>query len=247
MSLTSSNRFLVVYSATVTAVFVVTVLSGFARQPTTLRLKELTVQRINVVEPNGSPRMIISDERDFPGLIVKGHDFPHRRDTAGILFFNDEGTENGGLIFGGREGKDGNPTSYGHLSFDKYMQDQTLVIQADQEQGHYSKYISLVDQPDYPITDEVPLGAELAAHPDQRQELIRKFYQTHARSQERLYLGEGANTAVSLVLKDRQGRKRLVLRVLPDGTPVLQFLDAGGKVIEQLPGDKAPHHPPGKS
>ena len=32
-----------------------------------------------------------------------------------------------------------------------------------------------------------------------------------------------------------EGRDRIVLRVAPDGTPALQMLDAGGKVIGELP------------
>lgn len=38
-----------------------------------------------------------------------------------------------------------------------------------------------------------------------------------------------------LVLDDPQGRPRIVVKVESDGNPVLQFLDARGKVIEQLP------------
>lgn len=41
--------------------------------------------------------------------------------------------------------------------------------------------------------------------------------------------------SVALRLKDAQGRDRLVIRVQPDGTPVVQFLDENGKVTSQLP------------
>src|SRR6202166_1528966 len=63
---------------------------------------ELDVQRINVREPDGTLRMTISNSATAPGLIFKGkeHPFPNRQ-AAGILFFNDEGTETGGLLFGG--------------------------------------------------------------------------------------------------------------------------------------------------
>ena len=50
--------------------------------------------------------MVISNKADFPGIIIKGKETPHPdRKTAGMLFFNDEGTENGGLIFGGSKDK----------------------------------------------------------------------------------------------------------------------------------------------
>lgn len=236
MSLFLSNRFLMVYSAIVTVAFAVTVFTGFSRQSASLRIKELTVERINVVEPDGTPRMIISDQHDFPGLIIKGHDFPRNRRTAGLLFFDNEGSENGGLIFGGSKGEDGKPNSYGHLSFDKYMQTQTLVIEAQQHDGSYSKGLSILDQPDYPITDEFPLRAEIDASPGKRAELIKAFCAAHACAKERLDLGESPDKAVYLVLKDRRGRKRLVLAVQPDGTPVLRFFDAQGRIIQQIPG-----------
>lgn len=231
----TANRFLVIYSGVLTVVFVVTVFGGFTKPSTSLNLKQLTVQRINVVEPDGTPRMIISDQHDFPGLIIKGREYPHTRHAAGILFFNNEGSENGGLTFGGHKGKDGEPVSFGHLSFDKYMQDQTLVLEASQQNGNYYKGFSIVDEPDYPITDDLPLLSEINAHPSERYALLRKFFKTHAHPEKRLYLGEGPNKSVGLVLKDKQGQKRLVLRVQDNGSPVLQFFSAKGKIIDQIP------------
>jgi hypothetical protein len=39
----------------------------------------------------------------------------------------------------------------------------------------------------------------------------------------------------ALKLKDSDGRDRIVLQVAPDGSPMIRFLDASGKVISQLP------------
>lgn len=237
MKFPTSQRFLAVYSGVLTLVFAVTVLSGFTSSPSKLQLKELDVQRINVVEPDGTLRMVISSKSAFPGLIIKGKEYPHpSRRTAGILFFNDEGTENGGLTFGGYKTEDGKPVSYGHLSFDKYMQDQTLVLEASQQGQRYAKGLSIVDRPSYPITELLPLMKRLDdMKPDERKAAIEKFTSTHPKPAQRLYVGETKDHAVGLTLKDKAGRKRIVLRVAPDGSPVLQFLDANGKVIGQLP------------
>ena len=70
-------------------------------------------------------------------------------------------------------------------------------------------------------------------------ELIKTFCITHGCAKERLNLGESPDKAVYLVLKDREARKRLVLAVQPDGTPVLRFFDAQGKIIDQIPGTKS--------
>src|ERR1700686_2980274 len=81
---------------------------------------EIDVQRINVREPDGTLRMTISNAAPHPGLIFKGteHPFPNRQ-AAGILFFNDEGTESGGLLYGGAN-KGQNVGSGGHLALAPY-------------------------------------------------------------------------------------------------------------------------------
>ncbi|PXA05828.1 hypothetical protein DD898_12855, partial [Staphylococcus pseudintermedius] len=84
----------------------------------------IDVQRINVREPDGTLRMVISDQTRFPGLILHGKEYPHPRSRAGMLFYNNEGTEQGGLIFAGKQGADGNVSSGLSLSFDRYEQDQ---------------------------------------------------------------------------------------------------------------------------
>jgi hypothetical protein len=40
---------------------------------------------------------------------------------------------------------------------------------------------------------------------------------------------------VALILKDPEGRDRIVLKVGADGTSSLQFLDASGKVLNEMP------------
>jgi hypothetical protein len=54
---------------------------------------------------------------------------PPDRPQAGILLYNDEGSENGGLIFGGRRDKQGKVVdSGGSLSFDKYDANQMVHL-----------------------------------------------------------------------------------------------------------------------
>jgi hypothetical protein len=102
-----TQRVLLVHSGVLTAVLCVVLLSGANSGSKRVRFDEIDVNRINLVEPDGTLRLVISDKTNFPGLIVKGKGYPHGRQTAGMLFFNDEGTENGGLIFGGAKGRDG--------------------------------------------------------------------------------------------------------------------------------------------
>ena len=71
------QRFLTIYAGVLTVAFAATVLSGFAQTPKKLSLDELNVQRINVREPDGTLRLVISDAATAPGIIIKGKEYPH--------------------------------------------------------------------------------------------------------------------------------------------------------------------------
>ena len=91
----------------------------------------------------------------LPGLIFKGkeHPFPNRQ-AAGILFFNDEGTENGGLLFGGAK-KGQNVGSGGHLSFDQYEQDQVISLDQTEDHGRRRAGLAFFDRPSQPLSLEL--------------------------------------------------------------------------------------------
>ncbi len=233
----SNPRFLVIYSGVLTVAFAVVVLGGFAESRQKQKFGEIDVERINVVEPDGTLRMVISDKTDFPGIIIKGKEIPHpNRKTAGMLFFNDEGTENGGLIFGGSKDAKGNVSSYGHLSFDQYEQDQVFSIDAGQENGERTSELRIIDQPDHPITKDIDAATRIAKLPkDQQKAAWDDYHSKTPHSLMRIMLGRTDDRSVALRLKDVEGRDRIVIKVEPDGSPILQFLDEQGKVTAQLP------------
>jgi hypothetical protein len=232
-----SQRFLAIYSGVLTLIFAVALLGGFAPDTKKTSLDEITVHRINIVEPDGTLRMVISNKASAPGIIIKGQEHPHPdRKTAGVLFFNDEGTENGGLIFGGMKEKDSKGSSFGHLSFDAYEQDQVFTIDAGQEGDKRSVGLSMVDRPNYPISELIVLTDRIKnLTPEEQKAEIAKFSKSHEPPHPRLYLGRGDDKSVSLKLKDVNGKDRIVIEVAPDGSPMIRFLDATGKVISQLP------------
>jgi hypothetical protein len=233
MNFISSARFLVVYSAVVTVILAVIVLAGFAQQKPRTKFDEIEVQRIDVVEPDGTLRMVISNKSELPGAIFRKKEYPHvDRKTAGILFFNDEGTENGGLIFGGAKDANGRVEGNGHLSFDRYEQDQVFTIDAGEENGQRTSALSVWDRPDYPLTDLLTLPH--AQWPE--------FIAAHPKAHPRVYLGRSADRSVALRLKDVEGRDRIVIQVLADGSPAIEFLDAAGKIVGRLPDATARKH-----
>lgn len=230
------QRVLMIYAGLLTAVFAVTVLSGFAQSSKSLSLDELNVQRINVREPDGTLRLVITNAAAEPGIIIKGREYPHpNRHAAGMTFYNDEGTENGGLIFGGEKDKDGTRESHGHLSFDAYEQDQTMALDSHQEKdGRYTK-LQFNDYPDYSILDEIQLMASIKDLPkDQQNARMQAFLAAHGGPTRRMVLGRDTDGSVQLAMNDLQGHPRIVMKVAKDGTPSLQMLDDKGKVTGEL-------------
>ena len=241
MNFLSSQRFLAVYSGVLTIVFCVTILCGFTGATAKQNFDVIDVHRINVREPDGTLRMVISNMQSFPGAIVKGKEYPHQdRKAAGMLFFDNEGTEDGGLIFGVFKDAKGNLSeSNVHLSFDQYMQDQVLTLDGGEEHGEKYSTIAMNDQPEYPITETIDAMNRIDKLPKAQQDAAWKgFFATHARSQQRVKLGRLEDKSAALVLKDVNGKSRIVMKVAADGTPSLEFLDADGLVVNELPQKK---------
>ncbi len=244
----SSQRFLAAYSGILTILFLIAVLCGFARVEPKENFNEITVHRINVVEPDGTIRLVLTNTANSPGIYIKNKEYPHPngRKSAGLLFFDEEGTEDGGLSYGISKDQSGKVVGGdGHLSFDQYMQDQIFTIDAGRDGDKKFSLLRMDDRGDYPITDALEALTRISKLPEnQREPELKKFLETHPGDHPRVILGRARDGGSILQLKDTEGHDRLVLRVAPDGTPKLQFLDAAGKVLSELPPNTvspAPH------
>jgi hypothetical protein len=251
----STPHFLAVYSGVLTGAFFLTVSLGLARGDFTLHrvsppgqrdsrhldFDELTVHRINIVEPDGTPRLIISDKAEFAGEFYHGKEIsrPDRQDSAGMLFFNDEGTENGGLIFGGYKSKDGTFHSFGHLSFDEYEQDQALSLDTNQDGQERSSSYQINDNTATPITPEVFSAYKtvraMPEGPEKQKAMATVMGKYPTKLHPRAAIERDPDKSAVLRLRDPEGRTRILLRVAADGTPSLDFLDASGRVSHHWP------------
>lgn len=230
------QRFLVIYSGVLTAVFAVSMLSGFVAAPKKTSLEELDVQRINLVEPDGTLRMVISDKARFPGLIVKGKEYPHPRPQAGMLFFNDEGSENGGLVFSGHKDKDGRIVdSGGSLTFDKYDQDQLVQLMGVHDRDGHQAGLIVSDRPDRSVLQDLQEFSKIKAMPDtERGKLMQERGKNAYYGATRITVARSDDGVAKISLRDALGRARIVMGVAGDGTSSLKFLDADGKVLNEL-------------
>lgn len=201
----SVQQVLITYSAVLSTTFAVVLLIG-AKSHGNQTFDEIKVHRLNIVEADGTLRMVISDRDRMPGIIVKGKESPKAdRPEAGMLFYNDEGTENGGLIFGGHRNEKGEViNSGGSLTFDPYGQSQQIVQLAGVEDKDNRIVGLAVNEP-----------------------------KNHARNR-RVWVGRGEDDAAVVSLMDATGKKRIVMQVAADGTASLNFLDEAGHVIRSL-------------
>ena len=235
----SSQRFLAAYSGVLTVLFLLTVLSGFARVGPKTTFDEITVRRINIVEPDGTIRMVLTNKASAPGAYIKNKEYAHpSRKSAGLLFFDDEGTEDGGLIYGVSKDAHGNATDNNvHISFDQYMQDQIFTVDAGREAGKQYSLLTMGERGDYSIVEVLEANERISKLPEeQRKTEWTKFRATHPGDSTRVMVGRDTDGSAILKLKDAEGHDRIALRVTADGTPEMQFLDAEGKVISELPG-----------
>jgi hypothetical protein len=235
-------RLLKGYAIVITALLGSVSLAAFRQASQKQKFTEIDVERINVVEKDGKLRMVISNRDRSIGPIYKGKPFGYKGGTRpGIIFFNDEGTENGGLTFTGKREPDGTFRSSSGFSFDQYNQDQVVYLQYNDNNGRRNMGLTIADRADADIYD-------LVAERDSIVKAVPEAAAQRAALEKwaaprngvplfapRVYVGRDVTKAALVNLSDRNGKPRLRLMVDSLGTPSLEFLDAAGTVTSRLP------------
>jgi len=234
-------RILKAYGLILTVVVGVLTLGAFQQQQEKVKFTEIDVERINIVEPDGHLRMVISNRPRSIGPIYKGEPFGYPGGTRpGIIFFNDEGTENGGLTFTGRRLPDGTYRASSGFSFDQFNQDQILYFQYQDNNGQRRTGLTIADRADVDILELIKEREAIMAMPDTaaRAAALRRWSAPRngvPLMAQRLYLGRDPAKNAVVDLSDPEGRPRIRIRVDSLGTPSIEFLDATGRVTSRLP------------
>lgn len=226
-----------IYAAVLTVAFGALLLMG-ARAPGAADFDTINVHRINVREPDGTLRMVISDKSQFPGWIMHGKEYAHPRPRAGMLFYDDEGTEQGGLIFSGHKGADGKGDSGLSLTFDRYDEDQQLQLIGVDQDGHTYAGMQVSDVSDVPMQQVIAEAQKIASMPDgaEKDRLKAQLAKDRATAP-RYFAGKSGSGNSAVMLEDSAGNPRLALMVTPDGKASIEFLSADGKVVRSLTAD----------
>jgi hypothetical protein len=234
LSLRQQLRVLQVYAAATFVVAAFLSITAFT-QSGTQRIDELNVQRINVLDANGTLRMVISNkDRMHPG-VMDGVTINRPRPVAGMLFFNDEGDEVGGLTFTGSD--DGGRRANAGIMFDQLKQDQTIGISYGEGGGQRSAGLQVWDRSEQPLSDLIKALNTANALPEgpARDEAVKAVRAQAPPGPRRLFAGKNPDKSATVSLADAGGKPRLVLKVEADGTASIDFLDADGKTVHRVP------------
>lgn len=219
---------------------VLLILLFVAATPANPRFAEIDVERINIVEKDGNLRMVISNKERSPGPIMYGKPFGYPGGgRPGMIFYNDEETENGGLIFSGATHEDGTHHSAGSLTFDQYNQDQVVALQHIDENGQRFHGLSISDRPEGRIDEYVARRDAVEAMPEgAEKEAAKRMLEAEPQPAPRLFVGRARSRNSVINMYDESGKSRLRFIVEAGGTARIDFLDDDGKVVRRITADE---------
>lgn len=211
--------------------------------------KIITAERINIVNEDGTTVIAISNKQRIAEPRMNGKEYPvemiERQHLAGMIFFNEKGDEMGGLVFNSGEFSKGKKYAIGHLSFDRYNDNQVinlehkenihglvksgLVIYDRKGNGSFGKNLDLIYEYKYDsISDE------------RKKEIINEINtlkKNRELGSERLFLGS-ENEIPQLSMKDKLGKVRVKLFIDSTNIAKLHFFNEKGELVGNFPNDK---------
>lgn len=200
--------------------------------------EEVDVERLNVVETDGTVRMVISNKTRAPDAVLSGKTFKRQGgNSAGMIFYNEEGDEDGGLVFGGVS-RNGSYQAGGALLFDQFRQDQVVGIQYGDDNGKRYAALQVWDRPELPAAEAIERYEAIKRMPDgpDKTAALERLRASGAwDAPMRVFVGRDQNRAAVVNLRDVKGRTRARLLVDSLGSARLDFLDERGRVVYSVP------------
>lgn len=230
------NFILKLYSVTVTGILVFTFLVGFKSTHSGQNFEEITVERINIVEPDGTLKMVISNqELQHPGM-MDGEIHQSRKRPPGIIFFNEEQDEVGGLAYYGNEKEGGNQL---FLSFDQYKDDQIMQLMEYTRENGDNRYGLQLWERDKALKMKERMtimdSLEKAGYNyPQKLEYLKERNNGESIFAPRMFVGRNYNSETGVFLQDKNGVDRLRLYIDSNNSPKLEVLDDKGAVIKEV-------------
>ncbi|MGB4844348.1 MAG: hypothetical protein WBP16_07775 [Ferruginibacter sp.] len=221
-------------------------LSSFDKNDNDKKFKEITAERINIVNADGTPVIAISNKQRIAGPVMGGKKYPvsvseGREYMAGMIFFNESGDEMGGLVFNSFKMPNGRIAGIGHLSFDRFNDNQVLSLDYNENKAGVRSGLTFYDRPgdgsfikNLDLLEEAGLKTTSAERLAEIKNSLKEMNEKKMLGAQRLFIGSRNETA-QIELKDKNGIVRGRFYVDDSGEARLEFLNAKGEVTSVFP------------
>ncbi|MCU0437143.1 MAG: hypothetical protein MUC49_04465 [Raineya sp.] len=234
-TLETKVKFLTYYAMASTLFFSVMLFSSFTENNKVVNFDEINVKRINVVEKNGTIRMVISNKELQHSGRMNGKDWAKRERPAGMIFFNDKGDECGGLIYQIKK-TDKGMVSGMSITMDKFNDDQVVQILNDEylQEGNLFSQRGLIIN-DFPASSDLEERtkayeeAKKITDEKLRKEKLKEI-QEKQDSRNLMFVGKTRGNSQGIFINDQAGRPKMMIFVDDKGKPrITTFNDKGEK------------------
>ena len=228
------------------------IIMAFSNKNNVQKFEEIDVERINIIESDGTLKLaLFNSER-----LTRGLDGDKRKGTgsiSGLLFYNQEGYEAGGLVYNGKKIAGGQKSAAG-LMFDGYRQDQTIALQHNEEKDSLTSYyedgLKIMSRPDrsnvkeeyefYALKFPDRFGATETPKLTNKEIDSIELVLSHQNkvSQKRLFIGskrgdsgDGWFDETGLYIKNKYGKDMIRIYVDNFNKPKFEVLDSLGTIV----------------
>ncbi|PKG44012.1 hypothetical protein [Psychroflexus sp. MES1-P1E] len=241
------NRELVILRTfTVSTVAIMAVILLFAfKTNENQKFGTIDVERINIVEADGTVKMIITNVEQFPNGETKINNMAtnkNRKKRSGMLYFNEDGLECGGLIYDGTKNEKGHSSGLS-LTYDRYDGDQVMqLLTTDEERGDERRVSSALMFSDRTANvsreEHDKIMAEIDSIKDKK--LRRKKYREYSDQgliggTPRIMLGKTGSQNNGLFLFGDNGKTKAMFYVDKSNNVKLEVYDDQGNVTNSWP------------
>lgn len=216
--------------AVITTLVAVWSIAAFRPLPRSQKFEEITAKRFLLIDSAGKGRVLIASD--------------YRTDnSAGLYFFNQEGTEAGAFAYNGRRRPDGTVDAYAVLTMDQFREDEVIRLAHNQSGKRKRHGLVISDMPDT-VSDRYQAALEelrrilpTAKTPEEANAMRQRVLDPipgRERGARRLFVGRDYDGQSLITLSDRDGKPRLRLQVDTMGKASIVFLDEQGGVVRTI-------------
>jgi hypothetical protein len=201
--------------------------------------RTLDAGQIRIREADGTLKAMLSNSAGFSGVGESRKQQPV--EFSGLMFYNQEGEEEGGLVYRGKAIPGGQDADVS-LTFDQYRQDQDVYLHHEEYKAgdalNIDDGLTVLSRPDHTrVKEEYAIyGVMDGMKPADRDALRLKSLQEGKIGTRRLFVGDkrGSQSGVpyddaGIFIKNRWGQDAIRLYVDYDNRPHFEVFDAYGK------------------